>query len=126
VFVDVNGAKFYFDVEGSRLVPDGATMRVKPTLVLLHGGPGFDHTIYKPDLSVLAEIVQIIYFDHRGNGRSTGMDDPERAFGPPARVHPDEHIAQAALAGPRGQTSVFDARSRNSAASADKQSQAST
>lgn len=74
MFVDVNGAKLYFDVEGSGLVPDGPSMRAKPTLVLLHGGPGFDHTIYKPDFSVLADIVQIIYFDHRGNGRSTGSD----------------------------------------------------
>jgi proline iminopeptidase len=29
-------------------------MREKPTLVLLHGGPGFDHTIYKPAYSQLA------------------------------------------------------------------------
>ena len=45
-------------------------MRQKPTLLLLHGGPGFDHSIYKPAYSALADIAQIIYLDHRGNGRS--------------------------------------------------------
>src|SRR3982074_467286 len=44
------------------------------TLVLLHGGPGFDHTMYKPAFSALADLVQIIYFDQRGNGRSTGSN----------------------------------------------------
>ncbi len=38
--------------------------------LLLHGGPGFDHTIYKPVCSALADIAQVIYLDHRGNGRS--------------------------------------------------------
>jgi proline iminopeptidase len=74
MFIEVNGARLYFDVEGAGLVPDGPTMRTKPTLVLLHGGPGFDHTIYKPAFSVLADIAQIIYVDHRGNGRSTAGD----------------------------------------------------
>jgi pimeloyl-ACP methyl ester carboxylesterase len=66
----VNGVRLFFDVEGASLVPDGATMRQKPTLLLLHGGPGFDHSIYKPAYSELADVAQIIYLDHRGNGRS--------------------------------------------------------
>ncbi|MEA2944615.1 MAG: hypothetical protein QOD09_5144 [Bradyrhizobium sp.] len=37
---------------------------------MLHGGPDADHSIYKPDSSALAEFAQIIYLDHRGNGRS--------------------------------------------------------
>src|SRR5258705_11149478 len=68
--VRVNGVRLYSDVEGARLVPDGPVMREKPTLLLLHGGPGFDHSIYKPAYSALADIAQIIYLDHRGNGRS--------------------------------------------------------
>jgi pimeloyl-ACP methyl ester carboxylesterase len=66
----VNGVRLFFDVEGASLVPDGPTMREKPTLVLLHGGPGFDHSIYKPSFSRLADIAQVIFLDHRGNGRS--------------------------------------------------------
>ena len=66
----VNGVRLFFDVEGAGLVPDGPVMREKPTLVLLHGGPGFDHSIYKPAFSALADIAQVVYLDHRGNGRS--------------------------------------------------------
>ena len=66
----VNGVRLFFDVEGASLVPEGPAMREKPTLILLHGGPGFDHSIYKPAYSALADVAQIIYLDHRGNGRS--------------------------------------------------------
>jgi pimeloyl-ACP methyl ester carboxylesterase len=66
----VNGVRLFFDVEGGKLAPDGPTMREKPTLILLHGGPGFDHTIFKPAYSALADIAQVVYLDHRGNGRS--------------------------------------------------------
>ena len=68
--VTVNGVRLYVDVEGSGLVPDGPRMREKPTLVLLHGGPGFDHSMYKPAFSALSDIAQIVYYDHRGCGRS--------------------------------------------------------
>ncbi len=68
--VSVNGVRLFFDVEGTRLVPDGHLMREKPTLLLLHGGPGADHSIYRPAYSALSDIAQIVYLDHRGNGRS--------------------------------------------------------
>ncbi len=68
------GVRLYFDVEGMGLVPNvenaGESFRDKPTLILLHGGPGMDHTGWKPRMSALADLVQIIYFDHRSHGRS--------------------------------------------------------
>jgi pimeloyl-ACP methyl ester carboxylesterase len=72
--ITVNGSRLYVDIEGAGLVPDGPRMRDKPTLVLLHGGPGFDHSGFKPAFSQLADIVQIVYVDHRGNGRSERGD----------------------------------------------------
>mmetsp|Transcript_27666 Transcript_27666/g.51413 ORF Transcript_27666/g.51413 Transcript_27666/m.51413 type:complete len:286 (-) Transcript_27666:889-1746(-) len=72
--ITVNGVKLYFDVEGAGLVPDGPVMRTKPTLIVLHGGPGADHTIFKPGFSQLSDICQVIYVDHRGNGRSDDGD----------------------------------------------------
>ncbi len=66
----VNGVRLFFDVEGAKLTPDGPVMREKPTVLLLHGGPGFDHSIFKPAYSALADVAQVIYLDHRGNGRS--------------------------------------------------------
>ncbi len=74
----VNGVRLFFDVEGGKLVPDGPTMREKPTLLLLHGGPGADHSIYRPAYSALADVAQVIYLDHRGNGRSE--DGPRESW----------------------------------------------
>jgi proline iminopeptidase len=70
MFISVNGVRLFFDVEGAKFVPDGPVMREKPVLLMLHGGPGADHTIYRPAYSALADIAQIVYLDHRGNGRS--------------------------------------------------------
>jgi proline iminopeptidase len=49
-------------------------MREQPTLLLLHGGPGFDHSGFKPAFSALAADAQLVYLDQRGNGRSEGHD----------------------------------------------------
>src|ERR1044071_7579974 len=68
--VSVNGVRLFFDVEGAKFAPDGPVMREKPVLLMLHGGPGADHSIYRPAYSALADIAQIVYLDHRGNGRS--------------------------------------------------------
>jgi len=68
--VSVNGIRLFFDVEGTKFAPDGPIMREKPTLLMLHGGPGADHSIYRPAYSALSDLAQIIYLDHRGNGRS--------------------------------------------------------
>ena len=45
-------------------------MREVPTLLLLHGGPGFDHSGFKPAFTEMAEVAQVVYLDLRGNGRS--------------------------------------------------------
>lgn len=71
------GVRLFVDVEGPALVPDGPLMREKPTLVCLHGGPGFDHSGFKPAFSGLADIAQIIYYDHRGHGRSDERPNSE-------------------------------------------------
>lgn len=68
--IEVNGVRLFFDVEGAKLVPDGSVMRQRPTLILLHGGPGFDHSSFRPAFAQYADIAQVIYIDHRGNGRS--------------------------------------------------------
>lgn len=64
------GVRLFVDVEGQGLVPDGPGMRERPTLICLHGGPGFDHSAFKPTFSALADVAQIVYYDHRGHGRS--------------------------------------------------------
>jgi len=66
----VGNVRLFFDVDGAALTPDGAAMRQRPTLLLLHGGPGFDHSGFKPHFSPLAAAAQVVFLDHRGNGRS--------------------------------------------------------
>ncbi len=66
----VNGVRLFFDVEGLGLAVDGGRMAARPTLLLLHGGPGADHSIYKPYFQRFSDVAQVVYLDHRGNGRS--------------------------------------------------------
>ncbi|MGI8328390.1 alpha/beta fold hydrolase [Actinomadura scrupuli] len=68
--VAVGDIRLYFDVDGCGLVPDGAAMAERPTIIALHGGPGADHTLFKPALSPAAEFAQVVYLDQRGSGRS--------------------------------------------------------
>ena len=45
-----------------------------PPIVVVHGGPDFDHTYLLPELDRLAESFRLLYYDQRGRGRSaTGV-----------------------------------------------------
>lgn len=70
-----DGCRIFVEVIGRKLVPDGATMRERPTMLLLHGGPGFDHSTLANIFEPLAADLQLVLIDHRGQGRSDG-DDP--------------------------------------------------
>ena len=70
----LRGTEIYFDVEGMGLVPDGDAMRERPMAFLIHGGPGGDHTGFKPAFTPLSARMQLVYFDHRGQGRSAQGD----------------------------------------------------
>lgn len=72
--VSIGDTRLFVDVEGLGLVPDGKTMRRRPTLILLHGGPGFDHSSFKPHWTQFTDIAQVVYYDHRGQGRSDRSD----------------------------------------------------
>jgi len=81
VQIEANGIRLWFDVDGPRLVPDGREMRERPTVILLHGGPGsFDHSYLKPDFAQLARDTQVIYLDLRGHGRSEWGDPAAWTF----------------------------------------------
>jgi pimeloyl-ACP methyl ester carboxylesterase len=68
-------------MDGPALVPDGSEMRQRPTVVLVHGGPGvYDHSYFKPDFARLAEHAQVVYLDVRGHGRSEWGDPAAWSF----------------------------------------------
>lgn len=69
--IGVRDVKLFFDADGAKHVPDGAFLRERPTALILHTGPGADHTPYREHLGpVLREVAQVLYVDLRGHGRS--------------------------------------------------------
>ena len=70
MYINLNGARIFFDVVGSGLRPEGPEMVKVPTLLILHGGPGYDHSTLRPYFDRYADAYQVIYLDHRGCGRS--------------------------------------------------------
>jgi pimeloyl-ACP methyl ester carboxylesterase len=98
VHVDVNGTLLWFDVDGPALVPDGSTMRERPTVVLIHGGPGsHDHSYFKPSFTRLTTDAQVIFLDLRDHGRSSWHDPTSWSF---------EACADSSPAGSRTRQSV--------------------
>jgi proline iminopeptidase len=65
----------WFDVDGPGVVPGERELRQRPTVVLVHGGPGvYDHSYFKPDFARLADHAQVVYLDLRGHGQSDWGD----------------------------------------------------
>ena len=42
----------------------------KETILAVHGGPGTDHRLFRPELDRLAAFARVVYFDLPGHGRS--------------------------------------------------------
>ena len=57
----VNGTELFYLTIGSG-----------PPCLVMHGGLGFDHTYLHTWLDSLGNSLRLIYYDHRGNGRSSG------------------------------------------------------
>jgi proline iminopeptidase len=66
VWVPVDGVRLF-----CREIGEG------PPIVVLHGGPEFDHSYFLPELDRLAESFRLLYYDQRGRGRSTEGVRPE-------------------------------------------------
>ena len=79
--IAVNGTRLWFDVEGPGLVVDGDELRERPTVLLVHGGPGvYDHSYFKPFFTPLAAEAQLVYVDLRDHGRSDWQDASSWSF----------------------------------------------
>jgi pimeloyl-ACP methyl ester carboxylesterase len=77
----VNGTRLWFDVAGPALEPWEDGMRERPTVVLVHGGPGsYDHSYFKPYFGQLTSRAQVIYLDLRDHGRSARHDPADWSF----------------------------------------------
>jgi proline iminopeptidase len=70
-----DGTRLFFDVDGPKIVASEGGWIERPTVVMLHPGPGADHSVFKDLLGPrLAEVAQIVYVDQRGDGRSDRSD----------------------------------------------------
>lgn len=46
-------------------------------LIVLHGGPDFDHGYLLPDLDRFADLFRLVYYDQRGRGKSADRVKPD-------------------------------------------------
>ncbi|HYD13695.1 MAG TPA: alpha/beta hydrolase [Allosphingosinicella sp.] len=63
-----DGVRLFYRIEG----------RGPQTLIVVHGGPGFSLESVRADFAPLARNRRVIYYDQRGNGRSSLADDPAK------------------------------------------------
>lgn len=64
--ISVRGVALY-----SREIGEG------PSIIVVHGGPDFDHRYLLPELDCLSDSYHLIYYDQRGRGRSAEGVQPE-------------------------------------------------
>lgn len=43
-------------------------------VLIMHGGPGLDHSYLRPALDALGHVAELIYYDYPGHGRSQGRE----------------------------------------------------
>lgn len=65
-FVPVGNAELFYRERG----------RGQP-MIVLHGGPDFDHTYLLPDLDRLSDSFRLVYYDQRGRGKSARNVQPD-------------------------------------------------
>lgn len=65
-----DGCRIFFEVHGHACNYNEIPATTRPTLVVLHGGPGLDHSYEMKYMHEFDKFAQVIFIDHRGNGRS--------------------------------------------------------
>ncbi len=66
-YVDAHGVLIYYVEFGKG-----------PPLMVVHGGPGADHTYFLPWLLPLARTHRLIFIDERGSGQSERLQDASK------------------------------------------------
>lgn len=65
-----DGTRLFVDVVGPGVVARHGELVDRPSFVMLHGGPGYDHSNLRRFHMPLARAAQLVFFDQRGRGRS--------------------------------------------------------
>jgi len=59
-----------FIIDGTPKIAYWEYGNAEPTIIIINGGPGIDHTYLRPEWDTLSSISRIIYYDQRGCGES--------------------------------------------------------
>jgi len=72
VEIEAGDVRLFVDVDGAKVRRSGADAHEVPTIVVVHDGPGADHTTFKHPAFApkLTPHAQLVFYDHRGHGRS--------------------------------------------------------
>ena len=70
----IRDTEIFFEILGSSLAIDGERVLAHPTAFVSHGGPGAEHSVMRPGMDPLSEYSQVVFWDHRGQGRSARGD----------------------------------------------------
>ncbi len=65
--IRVNGADIYYQTIGTG-----------EPLVVVHGGPGMGHNYLYPCFKQMADHFQVVFYDQRSSGRSSGSENPRQ------------------------------------------------
>jgi len=87
-YVEIDGALLFY-----RTLGEG------PPILVLHGGPSIGHEYLVDGLRSLADRYELVFFDQRGIGRSTGSADSSRLT--VSRTLDDIDVMRRTLAGER-------------------------
>ena len=60
----VDGGEIFYETVGEGM-----------PIMVMHGGLGLDHTYLRPYFDQLSDLGQVVYYDHRGNGKSSRPED---------------------------------------------------
>lgn len=74
MLISVGDVRLFVDILGPGLAHVNGAVYERPVVVFLHGGPGFDHMSLRPQYESLSDVAQLVFVDHRGNGRSDRSD----------------------------------------------------
>ena len=80
IFFDIHGSLLEIREEAEqaekaeRAEGTNAQLHQRPVAFVSHGGPGADHSIMRPGMDPIGEYAQVVFWDHRGQGRSARGD----------------------------------------------------
>ena len=66
----VRDTEIFFEVLGTEFAIENDALTHRKTAFVSHGGPGAEHSVMRPGMDPLSEYSQVVFWDHRGQGRS--------------------------------------------------------